>query len=105
MSLIKLKPTVVVPKVVVIACAVSNAANSVCPDKDMLITSGNDSAHMPGSKHYVDRALDFRTKHLTAGMKQMLVVSVRRRLGPDYDVILEDEGGNNEHLHIEWDPK
>ncbi len=102
MAIIKLKPTVKVPKTVVIACAVVNAATKL-ELADMLITSGNDSKHMSGSKHYSDEALDFRTKHLTKADKYALVDEVRKRLGADYDVILEFEGGANEHLHIEWD--
>lgn len=99
MALIKLKSTVVTPKVVIIACAVVNAANELgLPD--MLITSGNDSTHMPGSKHYSDQALDFRTRHLTGPQKRELVEAVRRRLGRDYDMVLEAD-----HLHIESDPK
>ena len=99
MALIKLKSTVVVPKVVVICCAVVNAAN-VLGLPDMLVTSGNDSEHMPGSKHYEDKALDFRTRHLLPFDKTALAAEVRRRLGPDYDVVLEAD-----HLHVEHDVK
>jgi hypothetical protein len=99
MALIRLKDSVRVPKVVVIACAVANTANAHnLPD--MLITSGNDSQHMAGSRHYTDEALDFRTRHLTAEQKSILVQFVKLRLGPDYDVVLESD-----HLHIEYDPK
>jgi hypothetical protein len=59
---------------------------------------------MVGSLHYKDRALDFRTKHLSAADKEALVTAVKRRLGTDYDVILENAGGTNEHLHVEYDP-
>jgi hypothetical protein len=102
MAQIKLKSTVVVPKVVIIACAVVNAATALELD-DMLVTSGNDSQHMPGSRHYRDQALDFRTKHLTTPQKHALAAEVRRRLGAHYDVILEAEGKPNEHLHVEYD--
>jgi hypothetical protein len=102
MSQIKLKPTVVVPKVVIIACAVVNAATAL-DLPDMLVTSGNDSGHMAGSRHYRDQALDFRTKHLTKAQKHALVDEVTRRLGDAYDVILEFEDGPNEHLHVEYD--
>ena len=100
MALIKLKGTVKVPKSLVIACAVVNSAN-ILNLPDMLITSGNDSKHMPGSKHYLDEALDFRTKHLKKVDKHKLVTEVKKRLGLKYDVILEFEGGINEHLHVE----
>lgn len=102
MAQIKLKPTVVVPKVVIIACAVVNAATAL-DLPDMLVTSGNDSKHMAGSRHFRDQALDFRTKHLSKEQKHALVAEVVRRLGDAYDVILEFEGGANEHLHVEYD--
>lgn len=104
MSLIKFKMGVKVPKVVIIACALINAANQLDLDEDMLVTSGNDSIHSDRSKHYTDEALDFRTKHLSKSDKHKLVAAVKKRLGPNYDVILESEDLNNEHLHIEHDP-
>ena len=93
------------PRTLIIAAAIENASQELRLDKDMLITSGNDSKHMDGSKHYIYEALDFRTKHLTADEKRLLVSTMTRRLGPEYQVILEDEGGINEHGHCEWDPK
>ncbi len=95
MAFIKLKGSVKTKPVVVIACAVVNAATTLSLP-DMLITSANDSVHMQGSKHYSDEALDFRTKHLSASEKQKLVAEVKKRLGPGYDVILETD-----HLHVE----
>ena len=100
MSLLKIKGGAVVSRQVIIAAAVVNAANSLGLSQDMLVTSGNDSRHMPGSKHYTDEALDFRTKTLTKTQRQALTDTVRRRLGRHYDVILESD-----HLHIEWDPE
>lgn len=103
MALIRFNTGVVVPKSCIIACAVVNAATKLgLPD--MVVTSGNDKQHRPGSLHYVDRALDFRTKHLTTDEKAALVKAVRTRLGTGYDVILEGEGTANEHLHCEYDP-
>ena len=101
-SLLRLKNTVVVPKVVIIAAAVVNAANVLGLGQDMLITSGNDGKHMKKSKHYTNAALDFRTKHLQGNEKDDLRDEVKHRLGSTYDVILEDRGGLNEHLHVEW---
>jgi hypothetical protein len=105
MALLKIKNSVVVPKVVVIAAAVINAANTLGLKQDMLITSGSEGVHMPGSLHYLDRALDFRTKHLGTANKNALVTAVKKRLGRDYDVILENLGETNEHLHIEFDKR
>jgi hypothetical protein len=103
--LIKFLSTVVVPKVTIIACAAINAANVLGLKVDMFVTSGNDKTHKPGSKHYTNEALDFRTKHMTRFDKHAFVDELKRRLGKSYDVILEDEGGVNEHCHAEHDPK
>lgn len=105
MSLLKIKSTAVVSQQVIIAAAVINAANVLGLPVDMLITSGNDSKHKVGSLHYKDRALDFRTHHLSPDHKHKLVAEVKRRLGVAYDVILEDENGSNEHVHVEYDLK
>lgn len=105
MASLKFKAGVKVSKQAVIAVAFINATNQLSLKEDMLVTSGNDSSHMPGSKHYSDEALDFRTKHLSADDKHALRDTVKKRLGRDYDVVLESEGLTNEHLHIEFDPK
>lgn len=102
-AFLKFKSTVNVPKSVIIAVAFINACNAIDVDGEMFITSGNDSAHMKGSKHYSDEALDFRTKTLTAAQKSLLVAEVKKRLGLSYDVVFEDANGVNEHLHIEYD--
>jgi hypothetical protein len=71
---------------------------------DTIVTSCNDSQHMSGSKHYSGAAFDFRTKH--TGRSQAIGDAVRKELGPlGFDVLLEDLGGLNEHLHVEYDPK
>jgi hypothetical protein len=105
MSLLKFQAGVQVPWVCYIAAATVNAANVLGLKVDMLVTSGNDKVHARGSKHYTDEALDFRTKHLKSADKLALRNAVKQRLGREFDVILEDEGGNNEHLHVEHDPK
>mgnify|MGYP001562235037 FL=1 len=66
------------------------------------ITSANDSAHSEKSLHYKGRALDFRTRDF-AGDKHALIALIRASLGNEFDVLLEDEGGLNEHAHVEWD--
>lgn len=103
--MLKIKSGAKVSRQVIIAAGVTNAAEEVGLVEDMVITSGNDSKHKPGSKHYSDEALDFRTKHLPSNAKEGFAEAVQKRLGPDYDVILESEGGVNEHLHVEFDPK
>jgi hypothetical protein len=68
------------------------------------ITSANDSRHSERSWHYKGRALDFRTKNYV-GDKQELLARVKECLGPNYDVVLEAVNTENEHLHVEYDPK
>ena len=103
MSETKVKSTVR-PRSHVIQAAVGNAANELGVEVDMLLTSGNDSEHMKGSKHYTGNALDFRSHHLSVEECRALLKIVRRRLGKNYQVILENPMKNNEHIHIEYDP-
>lgn len=73
-----------------------------------VITSANDSVHKPGSLHYHGLALDFRTKNIDqfyATSKTLLVASVSKALGPDFQILLEAAGTDNEHMHVEYDPK
>lgn len=64
--------------------------------------SGPENRHIRGSEHYVGHALDWRTKNMPLEMAIDLRLAIARRLGPDFDVILE---ANPPHLHTEWDPK
>ena len=68
------------------------------------ITSANDGTHGTLSLHYNGNALDFRTKDFY-GNKQALLLDLKERLGENFDVLLEDEGKPNEHVHLEYDPK
>lgn len=68
--------------------------------KEVVITSGVDGTHSLRSKHYVGRALDFRTRHLSDSERVIVLDVMRQELGADYDCL--DEG---DHLHIEYDPK
>jgi len=64
----------------------------------MIITSGNDSVHMKGSKHYINAAIDIRSND----MKQIsnTVTAIKLVLGKNYDIIFE-----RNHIHIEFDAK
>lgn len=68
------------------------------------VTSANDSKHSTKSWHYEGRALDFRTKDFH-GNKEVLAMEIRTALGTEFDVVLEDLGGIQEHVHVEFDPK
>ena len=63
----------------------------------MIITSGNDSLHMKGSLHYVNRAIDIRSNDMIA--INHTVMTLKLYLGNDYDIIFESD-----HIHIEFDP-
>lgn len=66
-----------------------------------VITSGNDSTHKEGSKHYLDLAIDLRSKHLLDSFqKQMVYKMLVEALGPHYLVLFESEGKDNEHFHV-----
>jgi hypothetical protein len=92
------------------------------PSLDSEVTSGNDSSHMEGSYHYKGLAFDFSIARVVAVSKVFLAAAVASALGGtgketrlsttallydggDFDVLLENLGGENEHLHVEWDEK
>jgi hypothetical protein len=70
-----------------------------------VMTSGLDGEHREDSLHYSGFATDWRTKNLPLTLKKTMVNEVRSRLGSNYDVLLEFLGSDNEHMHIEYDPK
>ncbi len=69
-------------------------------DKAVVITSGIDGSHRKDSLHYVGKALDLRTRHLTHDEKNEVRDEMRAKLGDNYDVVLESD-----HLHVEYDPQ
>jgi len=68
---------------------------------DCVLTSVKDSKHMVGSRHYINRAKDYRTKHYL-GDKIALRDEIKAALGSDFLVLLESLGKPNEHLHVEY---
>ncbi|MEK9724932.1 MAG: hypothetical protein VW405_15810, partial [Rhodospirillaceae bacterium] len=93
------------PRSLTIAAAVANVA--ALWGVTVTITSGEDGRHMPGSRHGTGDALDVRSRAPFKGPveKRAFLAAVLSRLGASYDGILEDEGGKNEHFHIEHDPR
>lgn len=78
------------------------ASNMEIPE--LVITAGSNGKHGERSLHYEGKALDIRSKALTAQQKRQLLVMMNGNAGEVYDFILEDEGLPNEHFHLEVDP-
>jgi conjugal transfer mating pair stabilization protein TraG len=72
-----------------------------------VITSGNDSKHRKGSRHYENSAIDLRCNNLSDAHCQRITDALQKGLGPDFDVIFERFPNNpqNDHVHLEHDPK
>ena len=90
------------PEVVKIVTVARKTAPALEGDA-VWITSANDSTHMRGSLHYVNRAFDIRTRNIIGDKQHEARLWVERMqvaLGDDYDVVLE-----RDHIHAEYDPE
>ena len=68
---------------------------------ELVVTSIHDSTHAPDSRHYTDDALDLRCHDLNPEERARLIENLRIELGDRFTVLLEDPGGENEHLHLQ----
>jgi hypothetical protein len=69
-----------------------------------VITSVADGKHSSNSYHYKGRAFDLRTK--STGSARFIEAELKERLSHlGFDVVLEDLGGRNEHIHVELDKR
>ena len=68
--------------------------------EEMVVTSLIEGKHSRGSLHYAGAAVDLRTNPIAPAAAKEIRDELQRRLGPDYDVVLEKT-----HLHIEFQPK
>jgi hypothetical protein len=67
------------------------------------VTSGNDSAHMVGSKHYDGRAVDFRVHHVPdETTREAIANTLRAALGAQFTVLYEGAGTGNAHIHCQF---
>lgn len=66
-------------------------------DEELVLRHVCNGRHSVGSLHYIGNAADLRTWGIDA---ELACVELRKRLGSEYDVILEDD-----HIHIEYQPK
>ncbi len=99
-SYLKFKGNVRCPQSAIIMAACHNARVQLGFPGDTYVTSMNDSVHMRGSFHYLDRAVDFRTRDLTPDQIKRWAAVSQERLGRDYQVLVETD-----HMHVEHDPK
>lgn len=68
---------------------------------DCIITCGTE-AHSIDDPHTHGLAVDLRSKHLpTSEAKHEALEALRQELGPLYTVILENEGKDQEHFHVQ----
>jgi hypothetical protein len=104
-SYLKFKPGVDIPLSAICAAAAVNARNQLGLPGDTLVTSANDGEHRDGSKHFSDEAVDVRVHGLTREQIQQWATTIRKRLGRNFDVVVESLGTPNAHIHIEHDPK
>lgn len=73
---------------------------------ELVITEVTGGAHKTGSLHYAGLAVDIRSKNITDDLlKKLILENCKSRLGKNFDMILENEGQDNEHFHLEVDPK
>lgn len=89
---------------ILLAVIIAMGAFETAGVREMMVTSICDGTHMKGSLHYAGMAVDIRTKG--TGMSQRLYDAVRKALPANlYDVLLENKDQDNEHIHIEYQPK
>lgn len=75
-------------------------------DVTMEIRHGLDGVHTRASCHYNGCAEDIKfMSTLEQEVKQQIYVEFKASVGQDFDVLFEDTSGDNEHFHIEWQPK
>jgi len=66
-----------------------------------VITCGTE-AHGENDPHTNGYALDIRSKNLSSStVKHTILSQLRAATGPDYTVLLESEGLENEHFHLQ----
>lgn len=73
---------------------------------DLVITSGAEPYKHTArrSGHYRGDAIDARSKTIPKTERRKLLGKIKRKLGPDFVVILENEGSPTEHYHMHWSP-
>lgn len=89
------------------AVIVASVYARLCPGYDPWVTSGNDGTHGENTLHKRGgqcNAMDFRTKDYPED-RWALAKEIVIALGAEFDVVFEHPGEDNEHIHVEYDPK
>ena len=71
---------------------------------EIWITSVQDGKHKSQSLHHAGRAVDIRSKIYPPEKVQEIVSEFKAFYDAEYDLIWENRGLTNEHLHCEYDP-
>ena len=89
------------------AMGVFEALCRLYADRPLVVTSANDSHDSrPASLHNKGLAFDARTKDMNAEQKSQVLSRAKQILDPlGFDIVFENAGGPNEHIHCEFDVK
>lgn len=69
---------------------------------NLVITSINDGTHAPNSRHYIDEAIDIRSKNFESLQDKLdFCARFEDMLGPKFRVMLENIDQPNEHFHVQ----
>lgn len=69
-------------------------------NQKLVITSGLEGEHSPGSLHYYGLAIDMRTRYFSDIEVSQVAAQLTKDLGDDFDVVI-----TKTHIHCEYDPK
>lgn len=83
---------------IIVALAEAEVLHRKLFDRELVVTEGMASRSY-NSKHTTGNAFDMRIWRLTSYEKHVFLQLLRSRLGPQYDVVLEQD-----HIHVEYDP-
>lgn len=74
---------------------------------DPVITSGNDSVHVKGSKHYLNLAIDLRGNNVSDSLLGQISQRLQKELGGNYYVQAEIFPKNpaKDHIHVQYRTK
>lgn len=95
-------------KPLVDALAIASVVYSWFGAADLIVTAVRNGTHKPGSLHARGYAADCRTIDVKAELRPALHATIKAKLGPAYDVVLETDttpGASAPHLHMEFDPE